>query len=623
VKKGDALATQGACAVALMGVWNFRGTNEVGGKTALPEWECVALNGRRTFVVFDSDVMLKASVYSALTRLVAFLRRRGAECYVVYLAALPGGAKQGVDDFLAGSHGIDDLLQLATDELREPQGAAASDAEEEDDNASQATLMVALTAGMDLFHDDKGDAFICIELDGHVETWSTRSGSFKRWLARAFYLTHGKAPRSASIADAITTIEGKALFECEERQVLLRVGEHTDGTFHLDLGNKSWQTVAVSEKGWSLQDCSPVRFRRGQTMTSLPVPQRGGSLDELRSLLNIETDDDFMLIVAWLLGCLRPHGPYPVLAFIAEQGSGKTSAARILRSLIDPSSVALGGIIREERDLMIAARANHVVAVDNVSSLPQWFSDALCRLATGGGWMTRRLYTDAEQEVFTQTRPVLLTGIEEFLSSGDLLDRTILINLPAIPPEKRKQEADLERDFQAAWPGILGCLLDAASCALRTVRTVNPPVLPRMADFATWVIAAEPALGWQPGTFLRTYLARANAANEIILEASMLSEPIRRLVVQGPWTGTASQLLEHLKATVPEEVTKSTAFPKTAKAVGNHLRRLAPNLRSVGIDITFDREGHAGRRRMIFIRRLNSENTVQNVQDVRIQTGRT
>jgi hypothetical protein len=119
IKKGDSLTSRGSCTVTLLGVWNWRGTNEHGGKTALPEWEDIALNGRRVNVVFDSDVMLKPQVHQALSRLKGFLETRGAEVRIVYLPHGEGGKKQGVDDFFVAGHGVDDLDSHATTELRE------------------------------------------------------------------------------------------------------------------------------------------------------------------------------------------------------------------------------------------------------------------------------------------------------------------------------------------------------------------------------------------------------------------------------------------------------------------------------------------------------------------------
>lgn len=120
IRKADAAVSQGLCCVALLGVWNWRGRNEKGGLTALTDWESIALNGRRVYVVFDSDVMVKGEVHQALERLAAFLRARGAHVAFCYLPSGVGGAKVGLDDFLAAGRIVDDLLVFATTELRRP-----------------------------------------------------------------------------------------------------------------------------------------------------------------------------------------------------------------------------------------------------------------------------------------------------------------------------------------------------------------------------------------------------------------------------------------------------------------------------------------------------------------------
>jgi hypothetical protein len=100
-RKADSAVSRGLCCLALLGVWSWRGTNEHGGATALADWELVALKGRVVYLVFDSDVTIKPTVFAALDRLKAFLESRGALVRVVYLPPTPGGAKQGLDDFLA------------------------------------------------------------------------------------------------------------------------------------------------------------------------------------------------------------------------------------------------------------------------------------------------------------------------------------------------------------------------------------------------------------------------------------------------------------------------------------------------------------------------------------------
>ncbi len=122
IKKGDALVSHGLCAVGLIGVWNWRGTNEQGGKTALPEWEFIALNDRPVYIVFDSDVMSKKEVAGALVRLKAMLEHKGAKVKVIYLPDAENGSKQGVDDYLAAGHSAGDLIGLATSELKGSSG---------------------------------------------------------------------------------------------------------------------------------------------------------------------------------------------------------------------------------------------------------------------------------------------------------------------------------------------------------------------------------------------------------------------------------------------------------------------------------------------------------------------
>ncbi len=120
-RKADAAVSKGLCCISLLGVWNFRGTNDFGGKTALPDWESIALKERKVYIVFDNDVMEKKAVNLALSRLKAFLESRGAKVFVVYLPAALGDdnlRKIGLDDFFADGYSVDDLLCYATTELR-------------------------------------------------------------------------------------------------------------------------------------------------------------------------------------------------------------------------------------------------------------------------------------------------------------------------------------------------------------------------------------------------------------------------------------------------------------------------------------------------------------------------
>src|SRR3954464_9736604 len=173
----------------------------------------------------------------------------------------------------------------------------------------------------------------------------------------------------------------------------------------------------------------PVRFRRSAGMQPLPLPLRGGSIESLAPFLNLASETDFVLIVVWLLAALRAGGPYPVLAIAGEQGSAKTVLSKILRAVIDPNVAPVRTLPRDERELFIAASNAHVLAFDNLSGLSPWLSDTLCRLTSGGAFSTRRLFTDRDEMLFAAARPIILNGIEDFITRPDLADRAIMLML--------------------------------------------------------------------------------------------------------------------------------------------------------------------------------------------------
>src|SRR5262249_17871907 len=162
----------------------------------------------------------------------------------------------------------------------------------------------------------------------------------------------------------------------------------------------------IGLSGLRLIDSPPVRFRRAAGMLPLPVPQGGGSIEELASFLNLPSRHDFVPVVAWLLATLRAGGPYPALAISGEHRAAKSVLSKVLKALVDPNVAPVRALAREERDLVIAANNSYVLAFDNLSSLPHALSDAFCRLATGASFGLRQLYTDADEVLFQAARPI-------------------------------------------------------------------------------------------------------------------------------------------------------------------------------------------------------------------------
>jgi len=337
-----------------------------------------------------------------------------------------------------------------------------------------------------------------------------------------------------------------------------------------------------------------VRMRRSSSIVALPAPVAGGSIDTLRRFINVRDDRDWQLLVAWLVAAFRPRGPYPVLVLHGEHGAAKSTVARLLRALIDPSASPLRSDPRNPHDLMIGASNGWIVAYDNLSGLPTWLSDALCRLSTGGGFATRELYSDNEETIFEAQRPVILTGIEELATRGDLLDRALVVSLPTIQESERCSERELWADFERLRPSILGALLEVAACAVRELPTTHLDATPRMADFAEWIVAAEPALPWAAGDFLASYSGNRGEANELTIEESPIGHSVRELAQRG-FEGTAEDLLERLEGIAGEAATRRREWPKSPRALSGKLRRIAPNLRALGVEVEFAKESGRGR----------------------------
>jgi hypothetical protein len=430
-----------------------------------------------------------------------------------------------------------------------------------------------------------------------------RSAARAFGLAREFFAKTSSAPNSDAIQSALNIIEARAAFDGPQRLVYVRVGTH-DGRIYLDLADEKWRAVEISSTGWQIVDRPPVRFRRAAGMLPLPEPVHGGKIEELRPFLNIgDNNNDFVLTVSFVLAALRERGPYPALSLIGEHGSAKSTFAAVLRKLIDPNSAALRALPREDRDLFIAANNAHLLAFDNISKVPDWISDTLCRLATGGGFATRQLYSDQDEALFDAMRPIILNGIEDFVGRPDLADRAIFLNLKNITEDKRRSELSFWADFERAHPRILGAVLDGVAHGLRQLPGTSLKATPRMADFALWATACEQAF-WEAGTFAQAYEQNRDDAVQTVIEADLVATAVQSFMAKRTeWQGTSTDLLGALKMAVAEDLTKLKEWPSSPRSLSGRLRRAAATLRKIGTDITFDRDSDHSRNRTIRIAR--------------------
>jgi hypothetical protein len=444
-----------------------------------------------------------------------------------------------------------------------------------------------------LFHDPEGRQYASVRINSHVETRPIDSKQFRLWIRGAYFEEAGAPLHGEEFSKAYETLQAMAMFKSDERRVHLRVAEF-DGKIYVDLCDAAWRVIEITPEAWRIIEAAkaPVLFTRRGGMLALPEPFQGGDLAELREFINCkesQDDDSWALVTGWLAMCFHPRGPYPILSVGGEQGSGKSTICRMLQCIVDPNAGDLRGIPRDERDLMIAANNCRLLAYDNLSGISLEISDRLCRLATGAGFGTRTLHTNDEETIFAARRPILVNGISD-IHYPDFLDRNVSIYLRQFSDEDRRDEEKLWADFASARPRILGALLSGVSHALMNRATVKLDRKPRMADFALWAVAAEPGLGLSKGAFMKVYEGNRAAAHELALDTSPAIE-IREFMesLTAPeWRGRPSDLLKALNSILTnkgEDPQEKHGWPRTANRLGSDLRRIAPNLRAVGIDV--------------------------------------
>jgi len=457
---------------------------------------------------------------------------------------------------------------------------------------TQTEALLNLAKDVRVWRSPDETVFVTIRRSGHSEHLPIREKAFRRYLVRKYYLHKGGAPGSQAVQDALGAIEARGYYEGEEHPCHLRLAGFED-KIYLDLCNSKWEIVEIDGAGWSLvpsENC-PVRFHRKRGMLPLPEPKAGVRIDHLNVLTNL-CGDGWVLVASWLAGALRDTGPYPILCLEGPQGSGKSTVARMLRNLVDPSIAPIRSAPRDERDLVIAANNGWVIALDNLTGLSPWLSDALCRISTGGGFTTRKLYTDSEETIFSAMRPILANGIDSIATRHDLLDRSLVVTLNAIPEERRKPESEIWNKFDTLKPGILGALLNAVSEGIRTVDRVKLDGLPRMADFAKWAVACEGAMPWDAGAFMAAYKANRSEAVKDSLNANPATDALQQFMAERTeWTGTASELLEQLSELTEDSTKRLKTWPQQPNSLTQRLKRASTFLAAVGLQVLFERSG--------------------------------
>lgn len=475
-------------------------------------------------------------------------------------------------------------------------GPKSADGDKQDSAAAELIELV-MDKG-ELFFDSQADkAYVSVDIEDVIHTMAIGSRTFVDWLSYAYYSgtkkgnLPGKSASESAIKQAGFALAGIAKHDGEKQSVHLRVTVQ-DGVHYLFCADDKLNVIGVSATGWRVLDDAPILFWKPGSMQSLPAPKRGGDLAQLWGFINIP-ENDRLLVLAWMLESFRADTPKPILALCGTQGSAKSSTQDKIRQLIDNNAVNLRAAPKSIEDVFVGAKSNWLVSFENLSHITPAMQDALCTLATGGGFSSRTLYTNDEETIIEVKRPVIINSIPNVITAQDLTDRAISIELPRIA---YREESEINAAWENAKPAIFGGLLDLfvkTLALMPTVKLTNPP---RMADFTRLGEAMAQALGNQPGTFDALY--KANRAESIgrALESSPIAVAVRDMVdahyapSKLVFTGTMKQLLEALDKSKQEP----HAWPKSPKGLGDVLRRQQPALASLGIDVEISKPGKHG-----------------------------
>ena len=467
----------------------------------------------------------------------------------------------------------------------------SSDSSNTDSSVAAELIALCLNHG-ELYHDGLAEKnFLCT--DGQMLNLETRA--FIDWLSMRFYNAtrvdedgYGKSASEQHIKQARFTLAGMSKDKGVKQPVHLRAAV-TDSGNYIHLGDGTSKTVEITSTGWRVTDGAPVKFWQPSAMQSLPIPNNDGDIELLWRYVNVN-ESDRLLVLAWILESFRPNTPFLVLSISGTQGCAKSSSQDKIRQLIDNSSVNLRAAPKNREDVFVSAGVNWVVSFENLSHLTPDMQDALCTLATGGGYASRRFYTNDEENIIAVKRPVIVNSIPNVITAQDLTDRAVHIEAPRIG---YREETEINKAWEIDKPIIFGGLMDlfvSTLAGLDAVKLNNPP---RMSDFTRLGESMAQSLGYDDGHFTTLYKANRLDGLSRSIEASPIAVALTELVDSHRgdlqvFHGTAKRLLDTLSSR--RDGDQRDGWVKSARGLTESIKRQQPALKEIGIDVSFGRK---------------------------------
>jgi hypothetical protein len=472
---------------------------------------------------------------------------------------------------------------------------ARADREKAAKRRKQADRLIDYAKGAPLFCDQMGAPHVLL----YGEAVPLNSQAY-RWLRDLMWKLEGISIGGEALKTAVGTLAAFAAHSGEVHELHTR-SAFLEGAVYYRL--RPGRVVRVDRGGWLVedQDAVPVVFRNVPNLKPLPEPEMGGSLDGLERLINLKGERDKRMLKAYVATLPLPHIPRPILQTTGVMGSGKTTAGRVIKRLLDPTAPET--VRMDPRDFLQKASHSYIVMLDNINSIPEWGVDTICRLVTGEADSKRSLYTDDEDFIYEMKRAVLLNGINAPTERGDAQDRTLPVELDRIPDGERRSEEDLWAEFHQQHACLLGAIFDALSEALAEKESLELTRRPRLADWGEYAAAVYRAMCWQEdglhaeGLFLKDWGEVVKVQNQGTLDGSPVAQAILSFMEsRSEWVGLASTLHAKLEVEAEElsiNIKRDKLWPKSPSMLSRRIREVQPLLTAMGIEASKQR-GEAG-----------------------------
>lgn len=437
---------------------------------------------------------------------------------------------------------------------------------------------------VEFFADSSGDTFATVPGEPSLRCVGLNQQELRDWISLLIFETWGKPCSEQSLNEALNIARAKSRSKSRMRQEVFLRAAHLEDQIIVDLADEDGTVVQVDASGWRLLAESPVKFRTSPKILSLPKPvARLNLATELNGLFNVKSSEDLILLAAWLVTFWAVKISAPIVGFRGQPGSGKSTAIKRIHWLMDPSQTMLRNMFANEKDMKAHAKLSQFLSYDNLSSVRQDQSDNLCKLITGGTISNRANYTDDDESYFSGKRRVGMTSVSDVVTAEDLTDRCIFPELVAFG-DSRISDDEIERETAERAPYIIAAILDCISCAFRNLPNTDEVRGYRLCDFAKFVAAAAPAMGFSEDV-VKVLTSSKQRVMKQHAEESDLGWLVECVIEQGPFEGRASELVKKMKEI--EDRDSSMKIP-AANKMRDRLTTHRAMLASLGISFEID-----------------------------------